>query len=266
MLHFDVFGRRIGVTRALGEWSAVYLGTEGKGREARDVAIPPWIEKDDIGRFLADLFHESASPEHPDVIALTPMEEQAAASIHLREERAADFGPYSEVSIAFVVDRVLRPAPDLGPLRFREQPRVSSFTKDYDAEPGHHPTDWPTRFDTSTWVVLSAWRASTRVAGAVLVHGSDDIDMLEGRDDLALIWDLRVDPEERGRGIGALLIQAAGEWAVSRGCVQLKVETQNINRSACALYAKCGFVLGSVDPQAYPELPDEIQMLWYKDL
>jgi len=44
------------------------------------------------------------------------------------------------------------------------------------------------------------------------------------------------------------------------------VETQNINVSACRLYASQGFELRTVNRNAYPTLPDEIQLLWYKDL
>jgi hypothetical protein len=44
------------------------------------------------------------------------------------------------------------------------------------------------------------------------------------------------------------------------------VETQNVNVAACRFYARQGCVLTAVDPFAYPALPGEIQLLWYKDL
>jgi hypothetical protein len=53
---------------------------------------------------------------------------------------------------------------------------------------------------------------------------------------------------------------------VARECRQLKVETQNINVPACRFYARQGCVLGVIDRFAYPTLPDEVQLLWYKDL
>ena len=90
--------------------------------------------------------------------------------------------------------------------------------------------------------------------------------MLEGREDLALIWDLRVAAAFRGQGVGARLIDAAEEWARSHACRELKVETQNINLPACRFYARCGFELSAVNRRAYPELPDEIQLLWSKRL
>ena len=185
--------------------------------------------------------------------------------IELLEEGVGDLAGYSDVSIAFRVSRVLVPAPELGPLAFRESWAESARWKDYDAEPGCHPTSWPEQFDTSSWRVISAWRGSERVGGIALIQGASGIDMLEGREDLALIWDLRVSPELRGEGIGSALIRAAEHWAKSRACTELKVETQNINVEACGFYERSGFELRAVDPTAYPGL-DEIQMLWYRKI
>jgi len=182
----------------------------------------------------------------------------------LREESPADLRAYSEISIMFLVDRVLAPAPDLGPSRFREIACSPPYNKDYDTERGSHPTEWPQRFDTSTWGVISAWKESDRVGGVVVVHGDDSVHMLEGRQDLAVIWDIRVAPEHRGAGVGSALLGGAESWARSRDCTELKVETQNINVAACRFYERTGFHVGRVDPDAYPDLPDETQLLWYK--
>jgi streptothricin acetyltransferase len=46
----------------------------------------------------------------------------------------------------------------------------------------------------------------------------------------------------------------------------LKVETQNINAAACHFYARQGCTLGGINRFAYPLLPLEVQLLWYKDL
>ena len=93
-----------------------------------------------------------------------------------------------------------------------------------------------------------------------------DPDSVDGRQDLAVLWDIRVSPDARGRGIGSALIAAAEAWAVTRGCGRMKVETQNINLPACRFYARHGFVLEAINRDAYPEWPDEIQLLWYKTL
>jgi len=70
MIRFDVFGREIGVTRVAGAWQAVFIGPGGKHRTAPGVTIPPWVAEEELARFLADLFHESASPHRPDVLRL----------------------------------------------------------------------------------------------------------------------------------------------------------------------------------------------------
>ena len=92
------------------------------------------------------------------------------------------------------------------------------------------------------------------------------LDMLEGRTDLACLWDVRVHPDRRREGVGSLLFQHCAEWARSKGCWRLKIETQNINVPACKFYADRGCELRAIHPGAYPELPDETQMLWYLDL
>jgi GNAT superfamily N-acetyltransferase len=92
------------------------------------------------------------------------------------------------------------------------------------------------------------------------------LDMLEGRDDLAVLWDLRVAPEVRGRGVGSGLFRAAEAWARARGCRRMKMETQDINVPACRFYARRGFVLRAADRFAYRGFPAETQLLWYEDL
>lgn len=65
-LRFDVFGRRMAVRDDGRGWRVYVLGTEGK-RRAADVVIPPGLEADAIGTWLADVFHEAATPRHPGV-------------------------------------------------------------------------------------------------------------------------------------------------------------------------------------------------------
>jgi ribosomal protein S18 acetylase RimI-like enzyme len=83
---------------------------------------------------------------------------------------------------------------------------------------------------------------------------------------LATLWDIRVVPNRRGDGIGTGLFRAAEGWSRARGALWLKAETQNINVPACRFYARLGCVLGSVDRFAYPNLPDEAQLVWYTTL
>lgn len=186
--------------------------------------------------------------------------------VEIRSGPVDDLEGYARIPISFLVERVLEPDPARGPMAFRAAPVPTPWWKDYDREQGHHPTDWCRRFDTRTWTLLSAWLGRRRVGGLILVHGRPEIDMLEGREDLALIWDLRVHPDERGTGIGTRLMEEAERVAQARGCTRLKVETQNINVGACRLYEACGFRIAEVDPRAYPDLPGEVRLLLYKRL
>jgi GNAT superfamily N-acetyltransferase len=104
------------------------------------------------------------------------------------------------------------------------------------------------------------------VGGAAIVVDAREISMPEARRELAMLWDIRVAPEGRGNGIGSALVVAAQTWAAARGCRQLAVETQNVNVPACMFYLHHGFELGSIQRFAYPALPEEVKLLWYKAL
>lgn len=101
-----------------------------------------------------------------------------------------------------------------------------------------------------------------RAGGALVAVATPGVDMLEGRDDLAVLWDLRVAPAWRGRGLAMALVGATQAWARRAGCSELKIETQNNNPAACRLYARAGPRLAVARPGAYPELPDEVQLIW----
>jgi GNAT superfamily N-acetyltransferase len=140
------------------------------------------------------------------------------------------------------------------------------YMKDYDAIDGEGPLQWMRRFDVSNWTLFAARVAGRRVGGATVAFNTPAVTMLEGRRDLAVLWDIRVAPDARGKGIGSALFERAAAWAQVQGCCQLKIETQNINVRACRFYARHGCELRAVHRSAYPELPEEIQLLWYKDL
>lgn len=179
-------------------------------------------------------------------------------------ERVAE---QAELSIAFAVDRVLEPTDGDG-IAFTEVAVAEPWTKDYDAEPGEHgPRHWADRWDIGRWGFLVARDDGARVGGAVLAFDTAQLNMLRGRRDLAILWDVRVRPDVRRHGIGRMLWEHAEAWARARGCRHLAVETQNINVAACRFYERMGCRIGSIDRFAYwPELPNEIQVLWYKDL
>lgn len=189
--------------------------------------------------------------------------------VEVKEQQVTAFVDYATVPIAFEVSTILDVAKqDNGPGEFilTERSLEVPYVKDYDAIDGEQPEQWARRFDVSNWGMFVARVEGKRVGGAVIAFNTLEFIMLEGRDDLAVLWDIRVSPEARGQGIGAALFRAAEEWAKARGCRQLKVETQNINVPACRFYARQGCVLTMVDRSAYPELPGEMKLIWYKAL
>jgi len=90
--------------------------------------------------------------------------------------------------------------------------------------------------------------------------------MLEGEADAAVLWDLRVHPDVRRSGVGTMLFSAVEDWARQRECRALRIETQSINVPACRFYARMGCSLGAVNQLAYSGLPDEVQLIWKKEL
>ena len=196
-------------------------------------------------------------------------EEGKTVTMEIVEEGAEVLSEYGQVSIAFTVATRLRAKPvdgGLGGLRLVEEKVEPPWVKDYDAHDGEGPSRWAKRWDLSNWAVLSAFEEERRVGGAVVAWNTNGVNMLEGREDLAVLWDIRVCPERRGQGIGRRLFARAADWTRARGCRQLKVETQDINAPACRFYARQGCVLGGIDCHAYCEYPDEAMLLWYLEL
>jgi ribosomal protein S18 acetylase RimI-like enzyme len=188
--------------------------------------------------------------------------------IEIRVDSAANLAEYARVPIAFEVGEIFDVAVrdrGLGGIVVTRRRLEVSYVKDYDACEGESPAHWAKRFDVSNWEFFAAYAEGVRVGGAALTFDAAGIHMLEGRDDLAVLWDIRVAPEARGRGVGSSLFRAAEARAAARGCRQLKIETQNINVPACEFYARQGCELGAINRFAYPRFPNEVQMLWYKE-
>lgn len=66
-------------------------------------------------------------------------------------------------------------------------PVASPWFKDYDQSPDNRPTSWPSRFNTSRWIVLSAWLDGRPVGGAVAIVDDQQIHLLRGCPGCALL-------------------------------------------------------------------------------
>lgn len=185
-------------------------------------------------------------------------------TIEIRSEDHLALAAYASIPIAFEVREVL----DLAALESTPMSlRVRSVTpriKDYDALPQNDPWSWPARFDVSRWIFLSAYAESGRVGGAVVLSERADVTRLGGRPGSGLLWDLRVAPSWRRRGVGRTLLAAAEVAVRSAGVHRLDAETQDTNVAACRLYAASGYELVEIAPRGYDEVIDEARLLWTK--
>jgi GNAT superfamily N-acetyltransferase len=190
-------------------------------------------------------------------------------TIELAEEPMTALTEYARVPIIFTVDRVLdvtRRDDGPGGFALSERRLEVPYEKDYDGIAGEGPLQWGRCFDLSNWALFMARLASRIVGGATVAFDTPGLTMLEGRRDLAVLWDIRVSPDARRQGVGSALFERVEAWAQLHGCRQLKIETQNTNTRACRFYERQGCQLRAIHHAAYPELPEEIQLLWYKDL
>jgi GNAT superfamily N-acetyltransferase len=189
--------------------------------------------------------------------------------IQIAEAPISALADHARISTAFQVDRVFDVEAQAGGTKrfvLHERRPVFPYVKDYDAIDGQSPSSWPGRFNLSHWGLITARAAGEYIGGAVIAPDTTTSTVPDSRTNLAVLWDIRVSPEFRRHGVGSALFRAAESWAAARGFRQLRVETQNINVPACAFYAKCGCDLREINRAAYPEFPEEIQLIWCKDL
>jgi GNAT superfamily N-acetyltransferase len=156
--------------------------------------------------------------------------------IEIQEIESDRLPEYSRISSAFRVEsrfevRILEGR--LKGFELVEEKLATPYTKDYDSYGDGGPERWTARFNTTEWGFFVAVDEGIWVGGGVLAYGTPGLYMLADRKDLAVLWDLRVQPDFRRKGIGTELFKYAVEWAQSRKCTQLKIETQNVNVPAC---------------------------------
>ena len=140
---------------------------------------------------------------------------------------------------------------------------VPEFHKDF----GTRTSRWSELFDLKNWKFFVAYNENNKmIAGCTVATKTNNCNMLEKRDDLAVLWDIRVSDEYKHQGIGQNLFNMAKEYSKNNGFKQLKVECQNTNPAAVNFYHKQGMILRSMNEYAYPDCPNEVQLLWYLDL
>jgi len=158
----------------------------------------------------------------------------------------------------------------LGGLRLVEEEVAEPFIKNYSSQDDDKPTAWAAVYDVSKWGIFLAREGDRAVGGAAVAVDAPvyPLDRFQRRD-LAVLWDIRVHPDERGRGVGRELFRHAVAWSRRKGFGQLGLETQSVNVPACRFYARQGCELGAIHRFGYagrPEVAHEAMLLWYLDL
>ena len=169
------------------------------------------------------------------------------------------------VSSCYRIDKINR---GLGGFHLVET-LVEPYIKDFCTGDDESITRWEKRWDISNWAFFIAFDDDRPVGGATVVTRTKEINMLSGRDDLAVLWDIRVDDAYRHQGIGQALLDMAMKWSREQGMVQMKIECQNNNIPAVNFYHKQGAVLCAIDEYAYynePEYRHETMFIWFLDL
>lgn len=129
--------------------------------------------------------------------------------------------------------------------------------------------EWEKDFDISNWKFYMAFDRETPVGAITLATKTNGLNMLKGRDDLCVLWDIRVEDGYKHQGIGQKLFDMGKEWAKEHGFKQIVIECQNNNVPACRFYHKQGAVLSMIDEYAYynePKIRNEVQFIWYLDI
>ena len=170
------------------------------------------------------------------------------------------------VSSHYNIEKINR---GLGGFKLVETP-VEPYIKDFCIGDDESVTRWEKRRDISNWAFFMAFDGERPVGAAAVASRDKTADMLDGRDDLAALWDIRVDDAYKHQGVGQKLFDMAVKWSREQGLVQMKIECQNNNVPACNFYHKQGAVLCAVDEYAYyndlPEFRHEVRFIWFLDL
>jgi [ribosomal protein S18]-alanine N-acetyltransferase len=70
-----------------------------------------------------------------------------------------------------------------------------------------------------------------------------------------------VHPQVRRRGIGAMLVHAALNWARDLGADEIRLEVRESNTGAVQLYERCGFVLAGRRAAYFADPPEDALLM-----
>lgn len=189
--------------------------------------------------------------------------------ITYREIDSSYFDKYNKIPMLVNVKSILKLEKienGFGGILLKETP-AEEYIKDLGEY--EEVTKYAEEFDITNWAFFMAFDNEFPIGAVTVVSETKNIHLLDGRDDLSVLWDIRVDDRYKQQGVGTKLFTMAAEWSKSKGLKQMKIECQNNNVHACKFYHKQGAVLGKIDEYAYYEDiedRDEVQLIWYLDL
>jgi len=117
--------------------------------------------------------------------------------LRLIEERSS-LDEYASIPIAFEVTERCDLASATIPIQ--SIPLARAYVKDYDHIDGQHPTQWSTRFNLEHWRFIGAYVDGERIGGAAVILDA-------ASNEVATLYDLRVHPTRRRRGVGRQLLE-----------------------------------------------------------
>ena len=129
--------------------------------------------------------------------------------------------------------------------------------------------EYEKEFDITNWRFYMAFDDDIPVGAMTVAGKTEGLNMLYGRKDACVLWDIRVADTYKRIGIGQKLLDMGVLNAKKDGYQQMIIECQNNNVQACKFYQKQGAVLSKIDMYAYylePEIRNEIQFIWYLDI
>lgn len=167
------------------------------------------------------------------------------------------------VSSEYKVERINN---GLGGFMLKEV-QVEPYIKDLSVY--ERAAEYEERFDISNWRFYMASDGDIPVGAMTVAGKTKKLNMLYGREDACVLWDIRIADAYKRNGIGQKLLDMGVSDAKKDGYRQMIIECQNNNVPACRFYRKQGAVLSKIDMYAYylePEIRDEIQFIWYLDI
>lgn len=162
--------------------------------------------------------------------------------------------------------RVTRIDNGLGGFVFEEVP-VTPYVKDLSKY--EIASEYENMFDITNWRFYMAFDGDIPVGAMTVAGTTEGMDMLGGRTDACVLWDIRVADYYKHKGIGQKMLDMGIAAAKADGYRVMIIECQNNNVTACRFYRKQGALLSKIDMNAYdsePEVADEVQFVWHLDL